>query len=113
MLSWQAARKFALSLPEAEERDHFGSPSFRVQGKIFAQLSAEDKDEKRAIVKLAVADQSALIMSDPDTFLSVPQWGRHGWTYVLLATANAAMFKDLLWRSWCLVAPKKLSALHV
>ena len=75
MTSWKAAHKLALSLPESEERDHFGSPSFRVKGKIFAQLSSQGKSERRALVKLSAADQAALIMSAPETFSSVPQWG--------------------------------------
>lgn len=108
MLSWEAAHKLALALPEAEERDHFGSPSFRVKGKIFAQLSARKSNEMRALVKLSVADQTALIMSAPETFSAVPQWGRHGWTYVQLTTVEASLLRNLLRQSWQLVAPKKL-----
>jgi hypothetical protein len=110
MLSWQAAHKLALSLPEAEERDHFGSPSFRVKGKIFAQLSPRSSNEARALVKLPAADQAALIMSAPETFSSVPQWGHHGWTYVQLATVETSLLRSLLRQSWQLVAPKKLVA---
>lgn len=108
MLSWEAAHALALSLPNSEERDHFGAPSFRVAGKIFAQLSAQGKSEQRALVKLSSADQSALLMSAPDIFSSVPHWGRHGWTYVRLATVDKSVLHSLLFRSWRLVAPKKL-----
>jgi len=112
MLSWKAAHKLALSLPEAEERDHFGSPSFQVRGKIFAQLSAQEKSEQRALVKLLAADQAALVMSAPDTFSWVPQWGRHGWTYVKLATVEESVLYGLFFQSWQNVAPKKLVATH-
>jgi hypothetical protein len=105
--SWQAAHDLALSLPDAEERDHFGSPSFRVGGKIFAQLSAPDHQPARALVKLSSADQAALTMTDTQTFSSEPSWGRHGWTYVALASVDASMLHDLLWQSWRLVATKK------
>ena len=110
MLSWPAAHKLALELPHAEERDHFGAPSFRVKGKIFAQLSARGEKNARALVKLSSADQAALMMTAPETFSSVPQWGQHGWTYIQLATADAAMLRSLLLQSWRLVAPKKLVA---
>jgi hypothetical protein len=110
MLSWQAAHKLALSLPEAEERDHFGSPSFRVRGKIFAQLSAPGKEDECALVKLSSADQAALMMSDPGTFSAVPYWGQHGWTYVRLASIEASILRGLLLQSWRHVVPKKLSA---
>jgi hypothetical protein len=110
MISWQAARKLALSLPGAEERDHFGSPSFRVQGKIFAQLSAQGKTERRAVVKLSPADQAALMALDPEAFSSIPHWGKHGWTYARLDSVAAALFKDALVKSWRQVAPKEFAA---
>jgi hypothetical protein len=110
MLAWQVAKRLALSLPGAQEHDHFGSPSFRVNGKIFAQLSAEEKQEKRAVLKLSLADQAALILLDPATFSSIPQWGRHGWTYANLQSIDAVLFQDVLLKSWRQVAPKKLVA---
>lgn len=110
MLSWERARAMALSLPGAEERDHFGSPSFRVKGKIFAQLSSRGKPNARALVKLSPADQAALTMSAPETFTAEPQWGRHGWTRVELATVEESMFLSLLSQSWKQVAPKRNAA---
>jgi predicted DNA-binding protein (MmcQ/YjbR family) len=79
-LSWRTAKTLAMAFPQTEERDHFGSPSFRVKGKIFAQLSARENKERRALVKLSLADQAWLTMSDPNTFVPAPHWGRHGWT---------------------------------
>jgi hypothetical protein len=100
------------ALPESEERDHFGSLSFRVNGKIFAQLSACDQTEQRALVKLSLADQAALTMSHPDAFAPAPQWGRHGWTYIQLAAIDERMFRDVVLGSWRKIAPKKLVAAH-
>jgi hypothetical protein len=110
MVSWHAARAFALALPGAEERDHFGSPSFRVKGKIFAQLSPSESKERRALVKLSSADQAALTMSDPETFLPAAHWGHHGWTYIQLATVEELILRDLFLRSWRQIAPKRLAA---
>ena len=36
-----AARRLALSFPEATEQDHHGMPSFRVDGKIFTTVPDE------------------------------------------------------------------------
>ena len=108
MVSVDAARKLAMSLPEVEECDHFGSPSFRVKGKIFAQLSRQGDESERALVKMTAADQAALTMSAPDVFSSVPQWGKHGWTYAKLAAMEESALRDLFLQSWRLVAPRKL-----
>jgi len=108
MISWVEAKATALSLPGAEERDHFGSPSFRVGGKIFAQISAQKKSEHRAVLKLTPADQAALIAPFPETFSSIPQWGKHGWTHVQLDSIEDALFRDVLLKAWRRVAPKQL-----
>src|ERR1700728_2213763 len=97
------ARQFALSLPESCEADHHGSPSFRVRGKIFAELS---EDETEAIVKLPQPVQFALVASDPETFVIEPHWGRCGWTRMQLSGTAPETLKDLIAQSWRLVAPR-------
>lgn len=39
MVSHEQLRRIALALPDAIEQDHHGRPSFRVAGKIFADLT--------------------------------------------------------------------------
>ena len=51
-------------------------------------------------------------MSDPETFSPAPSWGQHGWTYIRLATVDAAMLHELLLQSWRLVAAKKYLTAH-
>ncbi|HTX09888.1 MAG TPA: MmcQ/YjbR family DNA-binding protein [Solirubrobacteraceae bacterium] len=41
-MTTERARRIALSLPDATERDHHGRPSFRIGGRIFATLWDED-----------------------------------------------------------------------
>lgn len=38
MVTLRDARAIALTLPEAEEAEHWGNPSFRIYGRIFATL---------------------------------------------------------------------------
>jgi YjbR len=42
MLTADAARRLALELPHAVERDHHGFPSYRVGSRIFATLPDDD-----------------------------------------------------------------------
>jgi hypothetical protein len=108
MLESQTVRELALALPETEEHDHRGHPSFRVRGKIFATLWPQ---EQRAVLKLAPADQSALVNLDPQTFSPVPgAWGNQGWTNVQLQTAERAILAMALTSAWREVAPKQLRA---
>ncbi len=78
MLTYQAVRRMALALPGAEEKDHWGRPSFRVKGKIFATLWQQ---QKMAMVKLSPHDQKPFVESWPHVFSPVPNyWGLQGAT---------------------------------
>jgi hypothetical protein len=63
------------------------------------------------VLKLALSDQSALVMLDPQTFSPIPgTWGNQGWTNVQLQTAEWAMLQTALKSAWRAVAPKRLRA---
>ena len=108
MLDCESVRALALALPEVEEHDHWGRPSFRVRGKIFATLWP---DEQCAMLKLPPAEQAALLLLDPATFSPVPGiWGERGSTLVQLQTVERADFQAALKTAWRGVAPKRLIA---
>jgi predicted DNA-binding protein (MmcQ/YjbR family) len=87
-------RRIALALPGAVEADHFGMPSFRVGGKIFATIHLK---EPRLMVKLDPEDQHNLAETHPDVVMPVPgSWGRKGSTFVAYQMADRAWVKMLL-----------------
>ncbi len=102
-------RRLAAAFPDTAEAAHLGTPDFRVRGKIFATASA---DHGRAVLKLPLHIQEALIDSDPTVFSLTPGWGKHGWTYVDTDKIDGDHLKDLLDMAWRQVAPKKLAAAH-
>jgi hypothetical protein len=106
MLTIQAARKAALSLPEVEEKSHFDIPDFRVKKKIFATIH---KDKNYVMVKLSLIDQSVFCSYNKETIFPVPGgWGRQGATFIDLKKIKKAMFMDALTTAWKNVAPAKL-----
>jgi hypothetical protein len=108
MVETQIVRELALCLPRVEERDHHGRPSFRVEGKIFATLWA---DERRAVVKLSPEEQAALVASEPVAFAPVPgAWGRKGWTSALLDAVATDDLRAALRSAWHEVAPVRSAA---
>jgi hypothetical protein len=97
-------RKLALELPHVEEKSHFGQPDFRVANKIFADLGREGG---RATLKLTPQSQVQLLEVRPDVFSLAPgQWGRAGWTYVVLDAVATGELRELLLEAWGQVAPK-------
>lgn len=110
MIDCETVRTLALALPQVEEHDHWGRPSFRVRNKIFATLWPA---EQRAVLKLPRSDQSALVQLDPQVFSAVPgTWGEQGSTNVLLEHIERALFQQVLYTAWCQVAPKRLIAAY-
>jgi hypothetical protein len=107
MITADELRQAALSLPEAEERETWGHPTFRVRDKMFAALA---DDGSQASVKATRQEQEALVAADPETF-GVPSYvGRHGWVSIRLATADPAEVRELVEEAWRQTAPRRLVA---
>ena len=99
-------RALALSLPEAEERETWGHPTFRVREKMFAAMAA---DGGSASVKATKEAQAALVGSEPEVF-SVPAYvGVHGWVGVALSRVDADELRELVTEAWLMTAPKRLT----
>jgi hypothetical protein len=102
-----AFRKFALSLPETEERQHMNHPDFRVAGKIFATLGHPDRT--RGMVKLSPEDQHNFSKDHPEVFIPVKgTWGRRGATSVELQAASLEVGTRAIAAAWRNIAPKRL-----
>ncbi len=106
MVTVSQVRKVALALPSAEEREHQGHPDFRVNGKIFATLWPA---ELRAVVKVPLADQAALVQMDPQAF-SLNSWSHQGFTNVHLKHITLSRLRKVFHVAWRNVAPKELIA---
>jgi YjbR len=88
-------RRIALSLPGAAESSHLGHPDFRLNGRIFATLSAQEKD--CGVVKLTSEQQQSFITEQPQAFSPVQGgWGRMGMTFVHLNEADESLISGAL-----------------
>ena len=86
MLTAADFRRIVLGLRDTIEGAHMGHPDFRVNGRIFASLTA---DESRAMVALSPEQQQRFVRDAPSVF--EPEsgaWGRAGATRVHLASAG-------------------------
>jgi hypothetical protein len=88
-------RRHALSLPGAIESSHMGNPDFRLNGTIFATLSAQAKG--CGVLKLTLDQQRSFISELPVIFEPVHGgWGRMGMTFIHLAEADDAILQGAL-----------------
>jgi hypothetical protein len=100
-------RKFALSLPEAEERETWDTATFRVRNKIFVMF---DEKERHLWIKSTHDEQKALITMNPGAFFVPSYVGSKGWIGVVVSKADRGEVEELLTEAWRLTAPKRLVA---
>ena len=99
------ARAIALGLPDAVEADHWGNPSFRVHGRIFATAP----DARHLNVMIDPFEVDAAIREQPDSCEQL-LWGSEvRGVRVSLDAASAELLGDLLEAAWRRRAPKRLA----
>lgn len=104
MIHVRDVRAFALDLPETAEEDHFGRPSFRVGGKIFATLP----DAEHLNVMVDPMDVDGAIEEDRAACEPL-YWGKQlRGVRVRLRVASPELTRDLLRAAWRVKAPRAL-----
>lgn len=98
-------RRFALSLPEAEERQTWGTATFRVRSKIFSMFSEE---ERHVWAKSTFDEQRALVSMYPDVFFVPPYVGPSGWVGAVVSKVDPGEMRDLVLEAWRMTAPREL-----
>jgi hypothetical protein len=100
-------RRLCLAMPEAEERETWGEPTFRVRVRIFATASPEGD---YVSVKASLDDQAGLVEMDPRTFTVSAYTGRFGWVTVRLAGLGPELAERLVTNAWERTAPRRLAS---
>jgi hypothetical protein len=107
-------RKICLALPEATEKEAWSEPTWRVKGKMFAQMDDYHHGSPHCAVWLpsTIEAQEALIAADPKRFFRPAYVGHKGWVGVVLDTGpDWAVVAELVRDAYRRIAPAKLAAL--
>jgi predicted DNA-binding protein (MmcQ/YjbR family) len=102
-------RGICLALPEAEEKEAWGDPTFRIRDKIFAM---EKRGDGRISVwiKAPEGSQMVLVGAEPNRYFVPPYVGSKGWVGIRLDNnPDWSEVAELIERSYRLIAPKRLS----
>ena len=99
-------RELCTRLPESQELETWGHPTFRVRDKIFATFGVGEEGASISCKQTKV-DQAALI-NDP-RFSIAKYVGRYGWISIAADECPWPMIEDLVLQSYRLVAPKTLA----
>lgn len=93
VITFEAFRALALALPDTEEGLSYGTPAFRVRGKLIARLR---EDGEQLVLKVTLAERAALLAQDPVTFSVTPHYENSSYVLVRLATVDDQQLSELL-----------------
>jgi hypothetical protein len=109
----ERVRRICLALPEATEQEAWAEPTWRVKGRLFAQLDDHHHGSPHCSLWLPapLGLQETLVESDPDRFFRPPYVGHKGWIGVVLDTKpDWKLVAALVEQAYRLIAPAKLAA---
>ena len=102
-------RAICLALPDTTEKLAWGEPTWRVKGRLFAQLDDHHHGADHLAVWLPapLGEQEAMVFTDPVRFFRPPYVGPKGWVGVRIdRRPDWAVVKRLVAQAYGLVASK-------
>ncbi len=102
---FDTARKLALALPGVEEGTSYGTPAFRVRGKLFARLH---EDGECLVVRADLDIRDLLLQADPRAFLVTDHYRAHPWVLARLGTVSRDQLGEVLEQAWRQRASRRL-----
>jgi hypothetical protein len=106
-------RAICLALPETTEKLAWGEPTWRVRGRLFAQLDDHHHGADHLAVWLPapLGEQEAMVFADPRRFFRPPYVGARGWVGVRIdRRPDWTVIARLVEQAYWLVAPPALRA---
>jgi len=104
-MDFRTVRAIALGLPGPEEATSYGTPAFRVRGKLFARLH---QDGESLIVRADLDEREVLVQADPRSFFVTDHYRDHPWVLVRLGSVSRTLLTEVLEQAWRQRAPKRL-----
>ena len=104
-------RSICLALPETVEKVAWREPTWRVRGRLFAQLDDHHHGADHLAVWLPapLGEQESLIFLDPVRFFRPPYVGQRGWVGVRIdRRANWTLIAAVVKQAYREVAPPRL-----
>ena len=106
-VTFETVRQIAQTLPGAQESTSYGTPAFKVKGKLFARLH---QDGESLVVGVDFDGRAEMMSADPEKFYITDHYLKYPWMLVRLSKVRPDQLRDLLIASWRRAAPKNLLA---
>jgi hypothetical protein len=103
----RAVRKIALALPEVEDASAYGSPAFKVRGKLLACIAINKSAEPNSLMIRVDFDRRAELLAEaPDVYYVTDHYVNYPAVLVRLSRVHTDALRDLLGGAWRFVTAK-------
>ncbi len=92
-MTFRDVRKIALSLENVEEGTSYGTPAFRVDGKLLARLR---EDGESLVVGTTFEEREEMMAAEPETYYITDHYLKYPWVLVRLSRLHSDSLLDLL-----------------
>ena len=107
-ISFDAVRRMAVALAEVEEGTTYGSPAFKVRGKLLACVAIHKSAEPDTLaVRVPFELRAELMGSDPDSYYLTEHYVNYPVVLVRLSRIKVKGLRELLGASWRFVSAKR------
>jgi hypothetical protein len=94
---WDDVRQVATELPGVEESTSYGTPAFKVGGRLFVRRLA---DPDLIVLFVGFEERDMLVAERPDSFLVTPHYRDHPMLVIRLPAVDPAELRRLIEGSW-------------
>jgi hypothetical protein len=107
-VTFKDVRKLALALQNVEEGTSYGTPAFKVEGKLIARLK---EDGESLVVGTTFEEREEMMAADPKTYYITDHYLEYPWVLVRLSRVRPDALRDLLNRALRLASkqPRRVS----
>ena len=105
IMNFEDVRQIAITLPNVEEGTSYGTPAFKVKGKLFVRLK---EDGETLVVKVDPDERDMLLKASPDSLFLTDHYVNYPWVLVRLPVVSREELEERIVEAWRLAVPSKL-----
>jgi hypothetical protein len=105
IMNLSTIREITREFPGIEEGLSYGTPAFKVGGKLLLRMH---QDGESLVIRIDLFNREILLHAEPDIFYVTDHYESHPLMLARLSKLRPEMLRDLLEQAWRSQAPKRL-----
>ena len=106
-VTYEQAKRIALTFPEVVESTSYGTPALKVRGKLMLRLK---EDHETLICRTTWEERERRLALEPDIFFLTDHYREYPWVLLRLPIATQTVLNSAIEHAWLQSAPKSLVA---